>query len=145
MEIREINNQDLEGLLELYTQLHENARPVITKELRQLWEKILEDKNHHIICGLVDEKIVASIVLIIIPNLTHNQQPYALVENVITDAGYRNKGFGTMLLNYARDVAKRENCYKLMLMTGSKKDSTLHFYEKAGYNRIDKTAFIQWL
>jgi hypothetical protein len=32
-----------------------------------------------------------------------------------------------------------------MLMTGSKKESTLHFYKKAGYNAEDKTAFIQWL
>ena len=29
--------------------------------------------------------------------------------------------------------------------TGSKKPETLHFYEKAGYNSSDKTAFIQWL
>jgi hypothetical protein len=29
--------------------------------------------------------------------------------------------------------------------TGSKLDSTLSFYERAGYNKNDKTAFIQWL
>ena len=28
---------------------------------------------------------------------------------------------------------------------GSKKESTLKFYEKAGYNKDDKTGFIQWL
>lgn len=32
-----------------------------------------------------------------------------------------------------------------MLLTGSKKESTLKFYEQAGYNRNDKTAFIQWI
>ena len=31
------------------------------------------------------------------------------------------------------------------LLTGSKKESTLMFYENAGYNRKDKTAFIQWI
>ena len=35
--------------------------------------------------------------------------------------------------------------YQMMLLTGSKKQSTLNFYEKAGYNSTDKTAFIQWL
>ena len=35
--------------------------------------------------------------------------------------------------------------YKMMLLTGSKKESTLRFYENAGYNSSDKTAFIQWL
>ena len=33
----------------------------------------------------------------------------------------------------------------MMLLTGSKKESTLKFYERAGYNSSDKTAFIQWL
>lgn len=37
------------------------------------------------------------------------------------------------------------NCYKMMLLTGSKEKSTLGFYTKAGYNSTDKTAFIQWL
>ena len=33
----------------------------------------------------------------------------------------------------------------MMLLTGSKEESTLRFYERAGYNSKDKTAFIQWL
>ena len=46
---------------------------------------------------------------------------------------------------YAKKIAEQENCYKIMLLTGSKNQKTLRFYEKAGYNSIDKTAFIQWL
>lgn len=67
------------------------------------------------------------------------------IENVITDENYRNRGLATACLNYAKELAVKENCYKLMLLTGSKKDSTLRFYEKAGYNSKDKTAFIQWI
>jgi len=32
-----------------------------------------------------------------------------------------------------------------MLMTGSKRQSTLRFYERAGYRSDVKTAFLQWL
>ncbi|MEG0663947.1 MAG: GNAT family N-acetyltransferase, partial [Clostridia bacterium] len=70
---------------------------------------------------------------------------YAFIENVITDAGYRNKGYATQILDYARNIAKEKQCYKIMLMTGSKKESTLNFYKKSGYNLEDKIAFIQWL
>jgi ribosomal protein S18 acetylase RimI-like enzyme len=143
--IREANKQDLTELLKLYTQLHNNTIPEIKEELMVLWIRILEDKDHHILIGTLDRKIVSSCVLIIIPNLTHNQQPYALIENVITDENNRSQGFATQLLEHAKDIAIKANCYKLMLMTGSKKDSTLSFYEKAGYNREDKTAFIQWI
>lgn len=145
MEIREIKELELKELLKLYQQLHNNTMPEMAEELLTLWKRIMEDKDHHIIVGIEESKIVSSCVLVIVPNLTHNQQPYALVENVITDEEYRNKGYATLLLNYARELAKKDNCYKIMLMTGSKKDSTLNFYERAGYNRVDKTAFIQWL
>jgi hypothetical protein len=33
----------------------------------------------------------------------------------------------------------------MMLLTGSKNENILRFYERAGYNQNDKTAFIQWL
>lgn len=81
----------------------------------------------------------------IIPNLTHSQQSYAFVGNVITDREYRGQGYATVCLNCAREIALKENCYKLMLLTGSKQESTLNFYRKAGYNSEDKTAFIQWI
>jgi GNAT superfamily N-acetyltransferase len=145
MEIREAAGNDLEALLGLYTQLHDNPIPDLSEALMSLWTGILNDINHHIVIGKIDGVMVSSCVLIVVPNLTHGQRSYALVENVITDEKYRGKGYATAVLNYARDIAVRENCYKIMLMTGSKLDSTLRFYERAGYNRNDKTAFIQWL
>ena len=143
--IREISEQDLKGLLTLYMQLHDNPMPESTQELNDLWKQILNDKNHHIIVAEEDGKIVSSCVCVIIPNLTHSQRPYAFIENVITDENYRKRGLATDCLNYAKEIAQKENSYKLMLLTGSKKESTLKFYEQAGYNRNDKTAFIQWI
>lgn len=143
--IREISDKDYEGLMRLYMQLHNNPFPEKGDAMIKLWNTILEDENHHIIVAEEDGKIVASCVCVIIPNLTHNQQPYAFIENVITDSEYRKRGLATACLDYAKEIAIKENCYKLMLLTGSKEESTLHFYEQAGYNRKDKTAFIQWI
>lgn len=81
----------------------------------------------------------------IIPNLTRNVRPYAFVENVVTHADYRNRGYATDCLNYAKRIARTSNCYKMMLLTGSKEERTLDFYRNVGYNSADKTAFIQWL
>lgn len=143
--IREIKESDLKGLFELYTQLHGNPLPEETAELSALCSKILNDENHHIIVAEKDGKIVSSCVCVIIPNLTHGQRPYALIENVVTDEAFRRRGLATACLDFAREISRKENCYKIMLMTGSKQESTLKFYERAGYNRSDKTAFIQWL
>ncbi len=145
LEIREIEKKDLEGLLKLYTQLNDNPVPEIDERVIKVWEDIHRDPNHHIFVGIIDDIIVATCVLIIVSNLTRGQRPYGLVENVVTDAAYRKKGYATEVLNFAKGMAQQQNCYKIMLMTSSKKDSTLKFYEQAGYNRQDKTALIQWL
>lgn len=143
--IREINGNDLDGLMTLYMQLHGNPFPEKDGRLMKIWESILADENHHIIVAEEDGRIVSSCVCVIIPNLTRGQRPYAFIENVITDEAYRGRGLATDCLNFAREIARRENCYKMMLLTGSKEQSTLDFYTRAGYNKNDKTAFIQWL
>ena len=143
--IREITDKDFDGLMTLYMQLHDNPFPEKDERVMSIWNTILADKNHHIIVAEGDGKIVSSCVCVIIPNLTRGQRPYAFVENVVTDKEYRKKGLATACLNFAKEIAERENCYKMMLLTGSKEKSTLDFYERAGYNKNDKTAFIQWL
>lgn len=143
--IREAVEKDLDELLELYVQLHDNEIPEKNTKLKSLWNQILTDENHHIIVAEEEGKIVSSCVCVIIPNLTHGQQPYAFIENVITDKDYRKQGLASACLDFAKELAIKENCYKLMLLTGSKKESTLRFYEQAGYNKNDKTAFIQWI
>lgn len=143
--IREIKIDELNELLELYTHLHELGVPEYSEDLEKTWNTICNDENHHIIVCEVDGKIVSSCVCVIIPNLTRNIRPYAFIENVVTHADYRGKGYSTMCLNYAKELARKANCYKMMLLTGTKNDKTLNFYRKAGYNSDDKTAFIQWL
>lgn len=143
--VREIKENELFDLLELYLNLHESSVPKMTEHLKSVWDTIINDNNHHIIVNEQDGKIVSSCVCVIIPNLTRNVRPYAFVENVVTHSDYRGKGYATDCLNYAKEIAKKSECYKMMLLTGSKEDSTLNFYTKAGYNSTDKTAFIQWL
>lgn len=145
MIIREIKVYELNDLLELYTHLHELGVPENNEHLHDTWKSICADKNHHIIVCEVDGKIVSSCVCVIIPNLTRNVRPYAFVENVVTHRDYRGKGYASACLDFAKSIAQNENCYKMMLLTGSKSESTLNFYKRAGYNSDDKTAFIQWL
>ncbi|OUP79671.1 GNAT family N-acetyltransferase [Lachnoclostridium sp. An169] len=143
--VREAAENDLNGLLHLYKQLHNSKVTINLDELLKLWSQIVQDNNHHVIVVEEDGKIVSSCVCVIIPNLTHNQQPYALIENVITDEAYRKKGLATKCLDYAKEIAIKKKCYKIMLLTGSKKNATFQFYRNAGYNSEDKTAFIQWI
>ena len=143
--IREAINSDMEGMFRLYMHLHDNPFPEFDEHVLSVWKTIMDDSSHHIIVAEEAGRIVSSCVCVIIPNLTRCQRPYALVENVVTHPDYRKRGLATACLDFAKDIAIRENCTRLMLMTGSKEQSTLDFYEKAGYDPNDKKAFVQWL
>ena len=143
--LREAVKEDLYELLNLYLFLHEKNIPENSEHLENTWKTIIEDINHHIVVKEINGKIVSSCVCVIVPNLTRNIRPYALIENVVTNEGYRGKGYATECLNYAKETAIKNNCYKMMLLTGTKSENTLAFYKNAGYNSDDKIAFIQWL
>ena len=143
--VREIKENELDELLHLYLHLHEKSVPEMTEHLKETWEMIVHDNNYHIIVNEVDGKIISSCVCVVIPNLTRSVRPYAYIENVVTHMDYRGNGYATECLNYSKEIAQKANCYKIILLTGSKRESTLRFYRKAGYNSLDKTAFVQWL
>ena len=51
--IREIHENELKGLLELYLHLHESTVPEMTEQLNRTWSTIVQDRNHHIVIKVV--------------------------------------------------------------------------------------------
>lgn len=142
--VREVNAADFKGLMSLYLFLHDNEGDTDSQKLLSVWEQIISDKNYHILVGETDNRIVSSVSVIIIKNLTRHARPYAVLENVITHPDYRNIGYASKLIQRAVEYAKKAGCYKTFLVTGSKDPNTLKFYQDNGFNQNDKTAFIMW-
>jgi len=150
LNIREAAPGDVEGLRELYLD-HRNLTKTPPKQTHGLaaWSGLLEefiaDPGYHLLVGELDGRVVSSVTLIVIKNLTHNLSPYALIENVVTHCDFRNRGFASALMDAASQIAREADCYKIMLMTGSKQESTLRFYERCGFDRNAKTGFLKKL
>ena len=140
--VREARREDLPALLKLYLSLHETSVPEDSVHLRQVWEAILRDENRYLLVYEKDGELVSSCDCVILPNLTRGGKPYALIENVVTRTDSRGKGFAGECLARARELAAAAGCYKVMLMTGSRQESTLRFYRKAGFDSGEKTAFV---
>ena len=143
--IREAGERDLFGLLALYTHLHERTISPDSESLQSVWRAILQNPDYHLIVAEEDGKIVSGCTCLIVPNLTHDHRPYALIENVVTDSEYRGRGLAGECLALAKKTAEKAGCYKLMLITGSHEESTHHFYQKNGYSSEGKTAYYQIL
>ena len=144
--VRLVRKDELVKLLELYIHLHEAGDAPLPPDdqLARLWNEIMDNPMLHYLVGEADGKLVSSCTLAIIPNLTRGARPYGLIENVVTHRDYRKRGFGTRTLQHALQIAWDCDCYKVMLLTGSKQESRLRFYEGAGFKRGVKTGFVAY-
>jgi len=138
--IREASKDDLGRLLELYRHLTPNNIPFSLVVAENIFSRFQQYEGSSIFLGEIGNELVSSCTLVIIPNLTRGGTPYALVENVVTHADHRCQGYGKSLLNAVTEHAWGFDCYKIMLLTGSKETATLAFYERAGFKQ-SKTGF----
>ncbi|MEY4487773.1 MAG: hypothetical protein RIQ79_281 [Verrucomicrobiota bacterium] len=146
MKTRNAISEDLPAILDLYRFL-QPTDPALNPHdgaVRKHWMMILHDSRLRYFVTESEAKIVSCCTLTLIPNLTRSMRPYGIIENVVTAPEFRKRGFATSVLCAALEDAWREGCYKVMLMTGSKREDTLRFYEKAGFQRGIKTGFIAY-
>lgn len=141
--VRIVKPDELEKLLDLYRHLNPEDPDIKgQKHISEIWREICSDPSTYCFAVEEDGLLVSSCTLAVIRNLTRGGQPYGLIENVVTHTAYRKKGYGSAVLEKALETARSKGCYKVMLMTSRKEESTLNFYEKAGFKRGQKTAFI---
>ena len=140
MIIRPARRADLEKLLALYLHLNPADELLPIDEAERLFEDLQKYNGSAIFIGSIDDTVITSCTLIVVPNLTRGGRPYGLIENVVTHAAHRRRGHGKQLLQAAVQAAWDANCYKVMLQTGSKRPATHAFYTAAGFEQ-NKTGF----
>ena len=148
MIIRKAKTTDAQDLKVLYFE-HLTQFPPREEQDMDLWGNILDrfekDEHMHLLVAEEDGKVVSSVQMAIIENLTHNARPFAVIENVVTHSDYRNRGYASALLERASEIAKEYNCYKVFLETGSNKESTLNFYRSNGFAIDEKHSCLKRL
>ena len=142
MIIRKAEKKDYASIMGLYRQLQPDDPVVEESRGKSIFENILESGSNLLFVAEIRNAVVSSCYLNIIPNLTRNLRPYAVIENVITDQSHRNRGIGKAVMQYAINRAWEAGCYKVMLLTGRKEEATLKFYGSCGLESGLKTAFI---
>ncbi|MGE0600782.1 MAG: GNAT family N-acetyltransferase [Dehalococcoidia bacterium] len=134
--IRRASASDVDALLALYEQL--NAGNVRADRDRAV--AALDDMLHRPnVTLLVAETsaVIGTVTLVIVPNLTHNSQPWAQVENMVTDAAVRGAGVGRLLIEECLRLTREAGCYKVQLQSGNQRRSPENdahgFYEHLGF------------
>lgn len=133
MEIRKIALDEVKGVLALIDEYDRPRSPWPNDQEISLIYASLTDSGGCVVGAFVNGKLVGTSTLNICPNLSWSGRPYAIIENVIVSKQHRNCGIGKALLGYSKNLAEKAGCYKIALMTGSKKKATHKFYESAGF------------
>ena len=148
MNIRKAKGTDANELKTLYFEYLTHFPPKEEQDM-SLWQSILEkfekDENMYLLVAEEEGKVVSSVQMAIIEGLTHNVRPFAVIENVVTHADYRNRGLASSLLERASEIARERRCYKVFLETGSNKESTLNFYRNNGFAIDEKHSCLKRL
>ena len=85
--------------------------------------------NHHIRVIEINNRIIATGTLFIESKLIHNINKVGHIEDIIIDKNHRGKGYGMLIINNLIDIAKKNNCYKVILNCNN---NLRKFYEKCG-------------
>jgi GNAT superfamily N-acetyltransferase len=128
-------------VLDLYQYLNPDDPEPDAAKAEGAWSALMKSDLTTVMVAEAAGELVSTCTLVIVPNLTRGVRAFGLIENVVTHPGHRRTGLGQAVLSAALHAARSADCYKMMLATGSRREGTLRFYEKAGFHRGGKTFF----
>jgi len=142
VQLRPAGEGDLGGILRLLRELNPDDPELAADVAQANWLAMLNQSGLIVCVAELAGELVATATLLIVPNLTRNARPYALIENVVTLPTHRRRGFARAVLQFALARAWQANCYKAMLSTSARSSGVLEFYRSCGFVDGIKTGFI---
>jgi GNAT superfamily N-acetyltransferase len=136
--VREATEADLPRLVELLAQLsldgpREALGPALADAYTRAWREIAADPRQRLLVLEAGGRVAGSLVLIVVPNLSRQGTPYALIENVVVDEPSRGAGYGELLMRHAIEEARLAGCYKVSLTSNKRRAGAHRFYQRLGF------------
>lgn len=137
MAIRDVQLGDLDALVDLYRQLvaddSPDAQPAEEGVGTGILRAVIEDPNRSLLVAEIEGAVVGTVDQLVVANLTHRGQPWAIVENMVVDEAHRRNGVGRQLMDEALNRAQRAGCYKIQLLSRKVRTEAHAFYRSLGF------------
>ena len=131
--VRPATAEDLAAVLGLLAQLHPE-RPEVppADDVGAVWTSMLAQPDRTVFVAELDGEVCGVADLMVVPNLTHDAQPWSIVENVVVDEPRRGRGIGRTLMDAVVRTARDAGAYKVQLLSADGRDAHA-FYEAIGF------------
>lgn len=139
MMIREMIADDIPELAQLYKQFWNEDSCIET--MYKQFNKFRESDTHIVLSAVENERLIGSVMGIICEELYGSCEPFMVLENMIVDSNYRNRGVGKALISELEKIAANKSCTQIILVTETSRIDACNFYESAGYSPKTQKGF----
>lgn len=139
--IRRATKEDAEAVANLYREL-DTLSPVsvLPERIEAVANSIT---TYLLVCDDAGE-IIATALVCLCQDVMFDNQPFALVENVVVSADYKREGIGKSMMDYIEAFCLEQDCSKIMLQTSSENRDARDFYTAMGYDPDAKIGFVKY-
>jgi predicted N-acetyltransferase YhbS len=135
LHVRDAQAEDLTAIRTLLLQLPIEPETELGDDGKAAaaYAAISAQSGHSLMVIEDDGEIIGTLVLLIVPNLTHDAAPWAILENFVVDGDRRGQHVGRELLAAAVTRARAAGCYKVQLLSNNAREGAHRFYGAFGF------------
>ncbi|MEM9243963.1 MAG: GNAT family N-acetyltransferase [Pseudomonadota bacterium] len=135
---RKANIHDLPAIIWLLQQdefgkTREQASENIDQRYLEAFDKINNDPNQYLMVVEMDNQIIGTCHLTILPSLTFTGATRMQIEAVRVRAQYRGQNIGAWMINEAIDYGKANGATIIQLTSNKQRQEAIKFYKKLGF------------
>jgi len=133
MIIRPANDNDLQSVLELYSQ--DDNQILEINNAKIIFDKMKLYPDYKTYVAEINREIVGTFALAIMDNLAHMGSKSGLIEDVFVLQSFQRQGIGKQMMEFAIEICKNNLCYKVFLSSNLKREKAHKFYENLGFKK----------
>ena len=139
MTIRDMELRDIGALSKLYYQFWNEESD--TQKMKNKFAKLQSNEAYILLCAVENDKPIGSVMGIICEELYGECEPFLLLENMVVDNDYRQKGIGRALFSELESRAKANGCTQIILVTEADREDACGFYEAMRFHKSANRGF----
>jgi GNAT superfamily N-acetyltransferase len=133
---------DLPSLLSLFEVSEVSAIAQPRERAESIWQETLVHPGVHVFVSDDRDRIAATCMLVIAPNLLRSGRCHGFLENVVTHPELRGRGHGKAVVMAALEHAWAADCHHVLMQSG-RADPRVHtFYEWLGFRPGLRVAYV---